>query len=94
MVMEAEITLTVDGQRRTATVDTRVTLLDLIELFEDVGSTAAASTGVRTAEGRALARVLAEIAGMTRATLGSVTLATLLQIGEREPPARRVRGNR
>ena len=30
MVMEAEITLTVDGQRRTATVDTRVTLLDLL----------------------------------------------------------------
>ncbi len=28
--METTITLTVDGQKRTATVDTRVTLLDLL----------------------------------------------------------------
>src|SRR5947209_4600098 len=31
--MEAEITLTVDGQERTATLDTRVTLLDLLREY-------------------------------------------------------------
>ena len=59
----------------------RVTLLEVIELFEDVGAPAAQAAAGRTTEGRALARILAEIGDMTRATLGSVTLATLLQLG-------------
>ena len=60
----------------------RVTLLEVIELFEDVGSAKTDGTAGRTPEGRALARVLEEIGEMTRATLGSVTFATLLQMGE------------
>jgi Rrf2 family protein len=66
----------------------RVTLLELIELFEDVESPAGRSEGSRTPGGRALGRILEEIGDMTRATLGSVTLATLLQIAERELRAR------
>ncbi|MGZ6124807.1 MAG: Rrf2 family transcriptional regulator [Myxococcales bacterium] len=70
----------------------RVTLLEVIELFEEVGSPAAQAPGARTPEGRALARILEEIGAMARATLGSVTLATLLRIGEREQLAQQVRG--
>jgi Rrf2 family protein len=65
----------------------RVTLLEVIELFEDVGAPRIDGAGARTAEGRALARILGEIGDMTRATLGSVTFATLLQIGGREQQA-------
>lgn len=65
----------------------RVTLLEVIELFEEVGAPRVDGAGARTAEGRALARILEEIGDMTRATLGSVTLATLLQIGRREQQA-------
>lgn len=62
----------------------RVTLLEVMELFEDVGPPRIGGAGARTPEGRALARILEEIGDMTRATLGSVTFATLLQIGRRE----------
>ena len=63
----------------------RVTLLEVIELFEDLDPSPGQAASARTPEDRALARILAEIGETTRATLGSVTLATLLQIGEREP---------
>jgi Rrf2 family protein len=66
----------------------RVTLFDVIQLFEDVASDGRldADAGVATAEGRALRRVLDEIDDITRATLRSVTLATMLKLAE-EPPA-------
>jgi Rrf2 family protein len=66
----------------------RVTLLDVIELFEEVGSRArgAQEPGAGTQQGRALGQVLDEIDDMTRATLGSITLATLLKIGQRRTP--------
>ncbi len=67
----------------------RVTLLDIIELFEEVGPRPRGphDPGASTLEGRALARVLDEIDDMTRATLGSITIATMLKIGQRKPPA-------
>ncbi len=56
----------------------RVTLLDVIGLFEDITSPVGPKEpGVRTHEGRALGAVLAEIDDVARATLGSITLATL-----------------
>jgi len=57
----------------------RATLLDVIELFEDVGS-ASLDAGASTAEADALRRVLLEIGDIARATLGSITLATMLKL--------------
>jgi Rrf2 family nitric oxide-sensitive transcriptional repressor len=76
----------------------RVTLLDVIQLFEDVGPTDRLNgdPGSASPEGRALRRVLDEIDDIARATLGSVTIATMLKLMAepvREPahpgPARR-----
>jgi len=72
----------------------RVTLLDVIELFEDVGSVGreGREPGSRTAEGKALGRVLGEVDEIARATLGSITIATMHKLVEREraeQPARR-----
>lgn len=66
----------------------RVTLLDVIELFEDAGSSARADEepGAASPEGQALRRVLNEIDDIARATLSSITLATMLKIVN-EPPA-------
>jgi Rrf2 family protein len=66
----------------------RTTLLDVIELFENFsagrsdGSTAGAPNR-STGEGRALAQILQEIDDIARATLGSITIATMLKIVER-----------
>jgi Rrf2 family protein len=66
----------------------RVTLLDVILLFEDVGPSAhrGEEGGASSDEGRALLRVLDEIDGIARATLSSITLATMLKLMQ-EPPA-------
>lgn len=63
----------------------RTTLLDVISLFEDWSSADGRSRAEQaTAEGRALARVLAEIDDIARATFGSITIATMLKlVGER-----------
>jgi Rrf2 family protein len=62
----------------------RTTLLDVIELFERLGPAGRASEpGEATAQGRTLGQVLAEIDDMARATLGSITLATMLKLAER-----------
>lgn len=64
----------------------RVTLLDVVRLFEDVGTRERADgeAGAASPEGRALRRVLDEIDDIARATLGSITLATMLKLmGER-----------
>jgi Rrf2 family nitric oxide-sensitive transcriptional repressor len=67
----------------------RVTLLDVIELFEDVGPNERGDDepGAATAEGRALRGVLDEIDGIARATLSSITLATMLKLIAEPPPA-------
>ncbi len=62
----------------------RTTLLDVIQLFENLGATAAESAELdTTGEGRALRMVLGEVDDIARATLGSITLATMLKLVER-----------
>ncbi len=65
----------------------RVTLLDIIQLFEDVGSEedAAREPGAHTREGRALHGVLREIDDTARATLSSISVATMLKLVQMEP---------
>lgn len=61
----------------------RTTLLDVIELFENIGADGSAAVGDRTSQGRALREVLGEIDDIARATLGSITIATMLKLVER-----------
>jgi Rrf2 family protein len=62
----------------------RTTLLDVIELFENLGSSGLhPPTKEATAEGRGLNAVLDEIDANARATFGSITIATLLKIVDR-----------
>jgi Rrf2 family protein len=69
----------------------RVTLFDVIQLFEDVASDGRGEgdPGARSDEGRALERVLDEVDDIARATLSSVTLATMLKLMKEPPPAPR-----
>jgi Rrf2 family protein len=74
----------------------RVTLLHVIELFEDVGPSARAEDEIATSsyEGRALRRVLDEIDDIARATVGSITLATMLKLVDAERRAAEPAGAR
>lgn len=58
----------------------RVTLLEVIELFERIGAPRAAGRAPQRELERALARVLAEIDETAKATFGSITLETLLKL--------------
>lgn len=60
----------------------RLTLLDIIERFEEIVP-ASHHPEVRTPAGNALALVLAEIDANARATFASITLATMLRLMER-----------
>jgi len=60
----------------------RVTLLDVVQLFEESSSDPNGG-GDGTAEGQALHQVLAEIDDISRATLGSITIATMCKLVER-----------
>ena len=62
----------------------RVTLLDVIELFEEVGRDAEDSPPVDQDEGRALHKVLREIDDIAIATLSSISITTLLRIVEKQ----------
>jgi Rrf2 family protein len=63
----------------------RVTLMDVIGLFEDIGAPAQRARRAERPAERALEQVLAEIDQTARATFGSVTLDTMLKIiGRRE----------
>jgi Rrf2 family protein len=65
----------------------RVTLLDVIRLFENLESgDEETGPGATTSEGRALREVLGEIDDIARATLGSITIATMLNLIERRRP--------
>lgn len=59
----------------------RTTLLDVVELFED-SSTFEQDAGMAdaTPEGKALRKILGEIDSISRATLGSVTIATMRKL--------------
>jgi hypothetical protein len=61
-------------------------LLDVIARFEDVGSGTTERNG-RTPADRALSLVLSEIDEMAKATLKSVTLATLLRLMQQKAGA-------
>jgi Rrf2 family protein len=66
----------------------RITLLDVVQLFEDFGGgEGPREPGNRTAQGRALQRVLEEIDQIARATLGSITIATMGKLIQQERPA-------
>ena len=60
----------------------RITLMDVINIFEDIGgeTTSTFETGDYTGIGRALLMVCSEIDEITEATFGSITLDTLLKI--------------
>jgi len=66
----------------------RMTLLDIIQLFEDLGSSSVDSRGLGkvTNEVRALRDVVREIDDIARSTLGSITIATMLKLVDRHRP--------
>ena len=63
----------------------RVTLLEVIALFERIGAPAAPPGGRRRDLEHALERVLAEIDETARATFGSITLETMLKLARPRP---------
>jgi Rrf2 family transcriptional regulator, nitric oxide-sensitive transcriptional repressor len=67
----------------------RTTLMQVIELFENVGGSDSENleAGEDTPAGHALGRVLGEIDDLTRATFSSITLSTMLKM--MPPPNRR-----
>jgi Rrf2 family protein len=76
----------VGGGYRFAANPRRVTLMDIIQLFEDLGSPVPARNGTTEAEPveRALAQVLSEIDELTKATFSSITLSTMLRLIDRQ----------
>lgn len=70
----------------------RTTLLDVIELFENLGpgSEENGAPGKGTGEGQALFAVLREIDDSARATFGSITIATMRKLVERHRTGRRL----
>jgi len=79
----------VGGGYRFAANPRRVTLMDIIQLFEDLSPAVAARTEGKevTAVERALAAVLSEIDELAKATFGSITLSTMLRLVERQQTA-------
>lgn len=63
----------------------RTTLMQLIELFENVGSSedGALDAGADKLAGHALGCVLGEVDDLTRATFSSITLSTMLKMMQR-----------
>ena len=64
----------------------RTTLLDVIDLFEQLGppATDPGDPGSATPQSRALLQVLREIDDLARSTLGSITLATMEKLVEQQ----------
>ena len=62
----------------------RITLLDIIRLFEDLGSKGVSRLPEDRADaGRALREILEEVDATVQATLGSITIATALKLMNR-----------
>jgi Rrf2 family protein len=80
----------VGGGYRFAGNAKRLTLMDVIELFENIGAPARGSGPRRRRQGtgtgveRAVGTVLSEIDAMAEATLRSISIATLLKLIERQ----------
>lgn len=66
----------------------RTTLMDIVQLFESVGSDGPGprEPGERTDEGRAIRQVLDEIDAIAQATLRSITLDTMMKLIARQKP--------
>ena len=62
----------------------RLTLMDVIELFEDIGAGRNRTPGASTDVGRGLGVVLAEIDEIAKATFRSITVETMLKLIERQ----------
>jgi len=62
----------------------RLTLMDVIERFEDISARPPEGGRTTTDAGRALARVLAEIDEIAKATFRSITIDTMLKLIARE----------
>ena len=67
----------------------RLTLLDVIEHFEDIGASAPEPGAAGTDAGHAIARVLTEIDDIAKATFRSITIDTLLKLVARERQAQK-----
>lgn len=65
----------------------RLTLMDVIERFEDIGARSPDPGAANTDLGLAIARVLSEIDEIAKATFRSITIDTLLKLVERERQA-------
>lgn len=61
----------------------RTTLLDLAQLFEDLSASEQPLTNDTTSEEQTLSDILGEIDDVARATLGSITIATMRKLVER-----------
>lgn len=70
----------VGGGYRFAANARRLTLLDVIRVFEEPGADGAATGAARTPVDRALGQVLGEIDQTAIATFGSITVATMLKM--------------
>lgn len=95
----------VGGGYRLAVNPKRLTLLDVIQIFERVGPQKAANgdSRITTDAGRALRMVLNELDDHALATFGSITISTMLKLMARRPwteaarpsrPARRIASRR
>ena len=76
----------VGGGFRFAANARRLTLMDVIQLFEDFGTGEAGrrEDGEDTPVGQALAAVLGEIDEIAKATFSTITVATMLRLVERQ----------
>jgi DNA-binding IscR family transcriptional regulator len=75
----------VGGGYRFAGNARRVTLLDVVRLFEDLDAPSSPrEPGAATPVGRALRAVESEVDEIAKATFGSITLSTMLGIIERQ----------
>ena len=74
----------VGGGYRFAGNARRLTLMDVIELFEGVEAARPRRTGRRPAVERGVATILAEIDDIARATLQSISIDTMLKVIRRE----------
>jgi Rrf2 family protein len=61
----------------------RTTLLDVAQLFEDLSSAEPGTAADTNSEEQTLSQILGEIDDIARATLGSITIATMHKLVER-----------
>jgi Rrf2 family protein len=81
----------VGGGYRFAANVRRLTLMDVISLFEDVAPAHPREAAEGTPVERAIGSVLGEIDQMARATFSSITIATMQQLVQRQQPRGRTR---